>query len=94
MGSGRHQDRSRAQRALRQGRSERAFVFDKNLSRCLGEFARDRWEAAISFCGGDVVSAARECGLDDVPQGARALWGRSAHEALETYRQWRKRWPK
>lgn len=94
MGSRRQHDRSRTQRALRQGRGERAFVFDKNLSRCLGEFGRDQWETAISLCGGDVVSAARECGLEDVPRGARALWGRSAHEALEIYRRWQQRRPK
>lgn len=94
MGSGRQHAHSRAQRARRQRRDERAFVFDKNLSRCLGEFALDKWEMAISLCGGDVVSAARECGLEDVPRGARALWGRSACEVLEIYRRWQKRRPK
>jgi hypothetical protein len=94
MGSSRQHDRSCAQRALRQGRDERAFIFDKNLSRCLGEIARDQSETAISLCGGDVVSAARECGVAGVPRGARVLWGRSANDALDIYRRWQKRRPK
>lgn len=84
------QDRSRAQRQLRQRRGERAFVFDKELSRCFGKVEREQWEIALSICRGDVVCAARELGLDDVPRGAKALWGRSAQEALGIYRRWRK----
>ena len=71
-------NRSRSQRALRRRRGERAFLFDEDLSRCLGEVARDEWEIAISICGGDVSLAARECGLTDIPRGSKALWGRSA----------------
>lgn len=84
------QDRSRAQRQLRQHREEHAFVFDEALSHCLGEIAREQWEIALSICGGDVVYAAREVGLDGVRRGAKALWGRSAQEALGTYRRWQK----
>lgn len=90
MGSKGKQDRSRAQRELRQRRGESVFVFDQELSRCLGEIERAQWDVALSVCGGDVVSTARECGLDQVPRGAKALWGRSAEEALGTYRQWQK----
>jgi hypothetical protein len=35
--------------------------------------------------------AAQQCGLSDVPPGAKALWGQSAEEARGTYRQWQKR---
>jgi hypothetical protein len=80
------QQRSPEQRELRQRRGERAFLLDKDLSRCLGELDRDDWERALSSCGGDVVRAARECSLEGVPPGAKALWGRSAEEACDTYR--------
>ena len=85
------QRRSAEQRELREHRGEQAFLFDKDLSRCVAEVDRDEWEWALSSCGGDVVRAARECGLDGVPPGARALWGRSAEEARDTYRRWQKR---
>ena len=85
------QTRSHEQRQLRQQRGERAFLFDKSLSRCLAELEREEWEWALSSCGGDVVVAARECGLDGVPPGTKALWGLSAEEALDTYRRWQKR---
>lgn len=65
-------------------------MFDKDLSPCLGEVEREQWEMALSICGGDVVCAARESGLDDVPREAKALWGLSAQEALGTYRRWQK----
>ena len=81
---------SREQRQLRQRRGERAFLFDKDL-RCLGEVEREEWELAVSMYGGDVCRAARECGVDGVSPGAKALWGRSAEEALGTYRGWQKR---
>jgi hypothetical protein len=84
-------DRSLSQRDLRQRRGERAFVFDPDISRCLGEVDRDHWEFAIAMSGGDVASAARECGLTDVPRGSKALWGRSRDEALGIYRRWQKR---
>lgn len=83
--------RSREQKDLRRRRGERAFLFDSNVTRCLADVDRDEWEFAISIHGGDVVAAARECGLADLAPGARALWGRSAEEALGTYRRWRKR---
>jgi len=83
--------RSRQQRDLRERRDEKAFVFDKDVTRCLGEFERDDWELAISARGGDVPGAAAECGAAGIPRGAKALWGRSAQEAAETYRRWQKR---
>ena len=79
------------QRARRQRRGERAFLFDGSLNRCLAEFEREDWEWALSSCGGDTLRAAQQCGLSDVPPGAKALWGRSAEEARGTYRQWQKR---
>jgi hypothetical protein len=89
---GKHRrDRSRRQRELRRRRGERAFLFDKALGRCLGEVGRDEWEFAISITGGDVAAAARACGLADIPGSAKALWGRSAEEALGIYRRWLKR---
>jgi hypothetical protein len=68
-----------------------AFLLDKDLSRCLAEVDREEWEWALSSCGGDVADAAHQCGLDDVPPGAKALWGRSAEQARDTYRRWQKR---
>ena len=82
---------SREQRELRRRRGERAFLFDKDLSRCLGEVEREEWELVVSLHGGDVCNAARECGVDGVGPGAKALWGRSAEDALGTYRGWQKR---
>jgi len=91
MGKGAGQSRRSAeQRELRRRRGERAFLFDKDVSCCLAEFEREEWEWALSACGGDVVRAAQECGLDGVPLGAKALWGRSAEEARATYRRWQK----
>ena len=91
MGKGGGQRRSAEQRELRQRRGERAFLFDKDLSRCLAEVDREEWEWALSSCGGDVAEAAHQCGLDDVPPGAKALWGRSAEQAPDTYWRWQKR---
>lgn len=91
MGKSASQSRSAEQRKLRLRRGERAFLFDKDLSRCLAELGREEWECALSSCGGDAVRAARECGLDGVPAGTKALWGRSAEEALGAYRRWQKR---
>ncbi len=85
--------RSREQRQLRQRRGERAFLFDKDLSRCFGEVEREEWEIVVSLHGGDVCAAARECGVDGIGPGAKALWGRSAEDALGTYRRWQKRVP-
>lgn len=85
------QIRSRNQRALRRRRNERAFLFDKNFSRCLGNVDRDEWEPAISICGGDVAAAALLCGIPDLPRGAKVLWGQSAEESLGIYRRWQKK---
>ncbi|MHB1712453.1 MAG: hypothetical protein ACYCV7_13810 [Acidimicrobiales bacterium] len=82
--------RSQEQRQLRKRRGERAFLFDKDLSRCLGEVDREEWELVLSLYGGDVVLAGRDCGVDGVAPGAKALWGRSCEEALGTYRRWQK----
>jgi hypothetical protein len=91
LGKGVDQRRSAEQRELRERRDERAFLFDKDLSRCLGEVDRAKWEWALSSCRGDVARAAHQCGLDGVPRGAKALWGRSAEEARDTYQRWQKR---
>ncbi len=91
MGRNASQGRSVERRQLRRRRGERAFLFDMSLSRCVAQFEREEWESALSSCGGDAVRAARQCGLDDVAPGTRALWGRSAEEAFDTYRRWQKR---
>jgi hypothetical protein len=91
MGRKNNRDRQEAQRRVREQRAERAFLFDKDLARCLGEADRERWETAISFHGGDVAAAAKDCGLGDLPRSARVLWGRSAEEALGIYRRWQKK---
>ena len=88
--TGHRHSRSRSQKDRRR-RGERAFLFDKDLSRCLADVEHDDWELAISNVGGDVVLAAQACGLAEIPRGARALWGRSAQEALGTYRRWQQR---
>jgi hypothetical protein len=80
----------REQRARRRERSERAFLFDSELN-LVAEFEREDWEWALSSYGGDSVRAARQCGLTNVPAGAKALWGRSADEARSTYRRWQRR---
>lgn len=85
------QNRSREQKDLRRRRNERAFLFDKDLTCCLGDVDRDDWEFAISMSGGDVTAAGLECDISDLPRGAKALWGKSAEEALGTYRRWQKK---
>jgi len=80
----------REQRVRRRERNERAFVFDSGLN-LVAEFEREEWEWALSSCGGDPVGAARQCGLTDVPVGAKALWGRSAEEARSAYHRWQRR---
>jgi hypothetical protein len=67
------------------------FLIEIDLSRNVAEVERDEWESALAGCGGDVVRAARECGVDGVAPGTKALWGRSADEAVDTYRGWQKR---
>jgi hypothetical protein len=85
------QDKSRAQKTLRRCRNECAFLFDKNLTHCLGGIDREDWEFAISDSGGDVMAAGLACGITNIPKGAKALWGRSAEDALGTYRRWQKK---
>jgi hypothetical protein len=48
MGKGGGQRRSAEQGELRRRRGERAFLFDKDLSRCLAEVDREEWEWALS----------------------------------------------
>ena len=85
------QNRSREQKTLRRRRNERAFLFDKEFKRCLGDVDRAEWEFAISISGGNVAEAGLACGISDLPRGAKALWGRSAEEALGIYRRWQKK---
>ena len=85
------QYRNRYQKELRERRDEQAFLFDNDVSRCLAEVDRDQWELAIANQGGDLVAAAKECGIVGLPRGAKALWGRSADEARGTYRRWLKK---
>lgn len=79
------------QRRQRERRGERAFLFAEDLTRCLGVVEREDWELAVSLHGGDVIGAARACGVEGVSSGAKALWGRSAEDAVSTYRAWRAR---
>ena len=79
---------------IKQGRytdSEAAFVFDKDITECLGRVDREDWEFAISATSGNIVQAAKLCGLSDIPKGAKALWGKSAEEARGIYRRWQKK---
>ena len=85
-----HRANSRDQKVRRHRRGERAFLFDADVTQCLGEVDLFDWEIAIVMSGGDVQRAARECDLD-VPPGAKALWGKSREEASGNYRRWRKR---
>jgi len=87
----RSQQTQNKQRALRQRRSERAFIFTSDLSRCLGAVDREDWEDAIDDNGGSVASAAADCGLSAVPRDAKALWGVSSEAAVGAYRAWLKR---
>jgi len=64
---------SREQRTRRRERNERAFLFDSEFN-LIAEFKREDWEWALSSAGGDPLQAARQCGLTDVPAGAKALW--------------------
>ena len=77
----REHNRSRIQKDLRRRRGERAFLFDKDLSRCLGDVDRDDWEFAIAISGGDVALAAQQCvGFREAPTPVRGSirWSRAA----------------
>lgn len=78
------------QRRVRKRRNEHTFLFTP-AGQLLDEVDRDTWEFAISVASGDVARAAEECGLQAIPKGAKALWGRSAVEAWNTYRRWHNR---
>jgi len=84
-------DRSEQQRQLRQRRAEHAFIFDKDVNRCLANVDREDWEDAISMAGGNVSDAAADCGVEGIPKSAKVLWGKSADEASSIYRRWQKR---
>lgn len=84
------QKRSVKQKEQRKRRNEQAFIFDQNFV-CLGKVGRVDWEVAIAEYGGRVDLAAAACGLLDIQKDAKVLWGRSAGEALGTYRMWRKK---
>jgi hypothetical protein len=81
--------KARDQRRKRHQRNERPFLFTP-AGPLLGEVERVQWEVALADCGGDVVEAAQECGLTDIPKGTKVLWGRSAEDAWSTYRRWQK----
>ena len=93
MAKRRHQrkDRSEQQRQLRQRRAERAFIFDKGVSRCLANVDREDWEDAVSMAGGNVSDAAAGCGIEGIPKSVKVLWGNSADEASSIYRRWQNR---
>lgn len=78
------------QRRMRKRKNERAFLFTSE-GQLLAEVDRDTWEFAIAVARGDVASAAESCGLGAIPEGAKALWGRSAAEAWSAYRRWQNR---
>ena len=77
------------QRRKRRQKHERAFLFTVD-GHLLGEVERVPWEVALADDGGTVADAAMACGLADMPQGTKALWGPSAAEAWATYRRWQK----
>jgi hypothetical protein len=77
------------QRRKRRQKHERAFLFTAT-GHLLGKVERVHWAVALAECGGEVVEAAMACGLTDIPQGTKALWGRSAEGAWGTYRHWQK----
>jgi hypothetical protein len=83
--------RSWQQREKRERLGENAFIFDAQFTRCVGMVPRQQWEGVIAVCGGDIVRAATYCGVEGVPEGARALWGRTADQALAAYREWQHR---
>ena len=85
-----HQHQLR-QKQLRKQHGERAFIFTAALNRCFGDVEREDWEWAIADAGGSVAEAAVDCGLTGVPRDAKALWGKSAEAARDTYRAWQRK---
>ena len=73
------------------GTAERALIFTADLNRCFGDVEREDWEWAIADAGGSVPDAAVDCGLTGVPRDAKALWGKSAEAARDTYRAWQRK---
>ena len=89
--TGSRRERSKQQAIMRRERGERAYLFDQSLVRCLAEIEREEWEFAIRQCQGNVARAVEQCGHQQVPSGAKVLWGVTAQAALEAYRRWQKR---
>ena len=81
---------SAEQKERRTARGEQTFLFDAEVTRCLGEVERARWDRAIAAAGGSVARAAEVCGLPGIPKNAKALHGKSVEEAMGTYRRWKK----
>jgi hypothetical protein len=74
--------REQKQRRIRRG--ERVFLFDESVTDVLASPDSFVWELAIADHGGSVDAATEECGINDVPKNAKALWGKSADEARST----------
>jgi hypothetical protein len=74
-------------REKRERRGENAFIFDSEFTRCFGVIARQQFEGVIAVCSGDVAKAARYCGMADVTDGAKALWGISKEDAIQGYQE-------
>lgn len=70
----------------REKKGENAYLFDAGFTKCVGTVPREQWEGVIAICSGDIVRAATYCGLEGVPAGARALWGKSPEDALAAYK--------
>lgn len=83
-------NRASEQRRLRERNGERAFLFNADLTACLGEVERRAWEDAVSRAGGSTAAAAAMCGIPDVPRSTKALWGRTKEEARAIYLRWQK----
>jgi len=81
------QKQAQNQRRKRRQKHERAFLFTAE-GHLLGEVERVPREVALADCGGNVTAAAMACDLTDMPEGTKALWGRSAEAAWGTYRHW------
>jgi hypothetical protein len=66
-------------------------LFDESVTEVLASPDSFVWELAIADHGGSVDAAAKECGINDVPNNAKALWGKSADEARSNYRGYRRK---
>jgi hypothetical protein len=75
-------------REKREKRGENAFIFDAEFTRCYGVVPRQQWEGVIAVCSGNVAKAAAYCGMTEVTEGAKALWGISKEDALVGYQEY------